>query len=318
MQKETFEPLLKERSSRASLTAGFRLYTGNFRRIFKATWLVALIASLISGVGATVSIVWWPELIAKMFSDLPHAYMYADQYFTLLIILCAFILLSVLDTAIFGGYAAALLKQHQEGGAILPQQYHLHWEGSMVWQSIKTWFWCGLISLLLCGAVSAFVYWKREMLFDPMHNIVSVVAVIVMTIIVCVVMVPLAYPAVKYLMNEKTSFWPLLVKRFGTSMRYWGRQFVVLLVCAILLGLLYIIASLPEIIICQANSEARFGVIGGDPLGMPSYITALTCVTCTLGSFMQLYIALPALFCLYYMYGSIDTREDNKNKSIKE
>lgn len=312
MQKETSEPLMKERSTRASLTAGFLLYMENFRRIFKSTWIVALIASLVSGVGATVAFIWWPELIAKIFSDMPHAYMYADQYRTLLIIIVVLMLLSVLTIAVFVGYGAALLKQHQTEGAIRSQQRHLHWEGHMVWRSVKMWLWCGLIFLLLYGAVFAFIYWKRGMVYDPMHNIVSIVTAIILFTIVSVVMIPMAYLSVKHLMEDKTGFWSVVFKHFGTSMRYWGRQFVVLLVCMIVLGLLYSIVSLPEIILYQANWQARIGVVGGDALGMPNYITTLTFITCALSTFMQLYIWLPLLFCLYYMYGAIDTRTESK------
>ena len=312
MQKGTTEPLMKERSTRASLTAGFLLYMENFRRIFKSTWIVALVASLVSGVGSIVVFIWCPEMLAKIFSDIPHAYQYADQYRNLHIIVIVLMLLSILATAVFGGYGAALLKQHQTEGAIRPRQRHFHWEGRMVWRSIKTWLWCGLIFILLYGAVFAFIYWKREMVYDPMHNIVSVITAIILFTLVSIIMVPLAYLSVKYLMEDKAAFWSVVLKHFGTSMHYWGRQFVVLLVCFIVLGLFAFIASLPEIILYEANWQAHIGVVGGDALDMPDYITVLTFITCALSSFMQYYICLPLLFCLYYLYGAIDTRIETK------
>lgn len=318
MQKKTTEILIKERSARASLSAGFQLYMENFRRIFKSTWITAVIASIISGITATVIFIWWPGLIARVYSNLENAWQYASESRLLLIVVCVLTVLSLLATAVFGGYGAALLKQHQTGGTMLPKQRHLHWEGHMVWRSVKTWFWCGLIFLLFYGIVFAFIYWKRGMVYDPMHNIVSLGMAIILFSIVTLLMVPMAYLSVKYLMDDKTGFWSLVAKRFGTSLRYWGRQFVVLLVCVIVLGLLYCIVSLPEFILYEANWQARIGVVGGDPLGMPDSITLLTFVTCALSSFMQFYITLPVLFCLYYTYGSIDAREMEKNETMKK
>ena len=116
---------------------------------------------------------------------------------------------------------------------MLPKQRHLHWEGHMAWRSVKAWFWCVLLFTVFYGIVFAFIYWKRGVVEDPMHHVVSLCMAIVLFSVVTLFMVPLAYLSVKYLMDVKTSFWPLLFKRYGTSLRYWGRQFVVLLVCAI-------------------------------------------------------------------------------------
>ena len=318
MQKKSIEILLKERSARASLSAGFQLYMENFRRIFKSTWIAGVITSIVCGITATVIFIWWPELIARVYTHLENAWEYADEYRMMLIVIGILTLLSFIATAIWGGYGAALLKQHQAGGAMLPKQRHLHWEGHMAWRSVKAWFWCVLLFTVFYGIVFAFIYWKRGVVEDPMHHVVSLCMAIVLFSVVTLLMVPLAYLSVKYLMDDKTSFWPLLFKRYGTSLRYWGRQFVVLLVCAIILGLLCCIVSLPEIILYEANWQARIGVVGGDPLGMPDSITILTFVTCALSSFMQLYITLPLLFCLYYMYGSIDARENEKKERMKK
>ena len=42
MEKEKEDILLKDRSSRACISAGYRLYMSNFKRIFRASWLAAL------------------------------------------------------------------------------------------------------------------------------------------------------------------------------------------------------------------------------------------------------------------------------------
>ena len=51
----------------------------------------------------------------------------------------------------------------------------------------------------------------------------------------------------------------------------------------------------------------------GDPLGMPSYMTALTFVTFTFCSFLNFYVCQTTLVHNYYIYGSIETKEYEKD-----
>ena len=48
METKNEDTCLKIRSTRATVAAGLRLYMGNFRRIFRATWLPALLLALAS------------------------------------------------------------------------------------------------------------------------------------------------------------------------------------------------------------------------------------------------------------------------------
>ena len=295
---------MKERSSRASLVAGFRLYMEHFRHLFKSTWMAGLVAALLSGAAATAVFVYWPGLIARVYSDLPHAWQYADEYRLLLTAIILLTLLSVMATAAFGGTAAAAILNVQLPQPVSP------WR--MMLRSLKKLLCHVVLFGIGFGLLGLFIYWRRAMLLDPANNIVSLGMTLVLFTLLCIVLLPTAYLSTKYLMDTTTAFWPLLLHRYPISMRYWGRQFVVVLVCFIMLGVFTFIVSLPGTILYQANWQARIGVVGGDALGMPGYITALTFLTCTVISFLLLYIWLPLLTCLYYVYGAIDTRETRK------
>ena len=58
---------------------------------------------------------------------------------------------------------------------------------------------------------------------------------------------------------------------------------------------------------------AHQGLLFGDPLGMPSYITTLTFITVTLCCFIQFYVSQVLLVHNYYIYGSIEAREQERN-----
>lgn len=63
MEKEKEESLIKIRSARAAVWDGFRLYTGNFRRVFRATWIHQLIFAVVSGAAEAILVVYYPLLV---------------------------------------------------------------------------------------------------------------------------------------------------------------------------------------------------------------------------------------------------------------
>ena len=56
MEKEKDDILLKVRSSRGCISAGYRLYTGHFKYIFRYSWVAALIYALFCSVGGAMMI----------------------------------------------------------------------------------------------------------------------------------------------------------------------------------------------------------------------------------------------------------------------
>ena len=53
MEKEKEGILLKSRSLRACVADGFRLYLGQFKRIFRCTWVVSLVFAAVKGLFGT-------------------------------------------------------------------------------------------------------------------------------------------------------------------------------------------------------------------------------------------------------------------------
>ena len=56
MEKDKEDILLKDRSSRACISAGYRLYMSNFKRIFRASWIAAIVFAALVSVGGTMMI----------------------------------------------------------------------------------------------------------------------------------------------------------------------------------------------------------------------------------------------------------------------
>ena len=63
MEKEKKEIEIKVRSSQACIREGYQLYSGNFRKIFRATWWTALVFALITAVAQGMPVLISPTLL---------------------------------------------------------------------------------------------------------------------------------------------------------------------------------------------------------------------------------------------------------------
>ena len=63
MEKDKKEIEIKVRSSQACIREGYQLYSGNFRKIFRATWWTALVFALITAVAQGMPVLISPTLL---------------------------------------------------------------------------------------------------------------------------------------------------------------------------------------------------------------------------------------------------------------
>jgi hypothetical protein len=66
MEKEKDETLYKTRSARACIADGLHCYTGNFRCIFRATWLPLLLFAILSGVAEAFLVTYYPLVVLAL------------------------------------------------------------------------------------------------------------------------------------------------------------------------------------------------------------------------------------------------------------
>ena len=62
MEKDSENILLKSRSSRACIRDGYHFYFSNFKRIFKATWLIAIVFAILSAAASAMPVLLAPNL----------------------------------------------------------------------------------------------------------------------------------------------------------------------------------------------------------------------------------------------------------------
>lgn len=289
MEKEKDDILLKVRSSRGCISAGYRLYTGHFKHIFRYSWLAALIYAVFCSVGGAMMIM-MPRMMP----------------------ITAAILIIV--ECMFASYGFSVLKQHQTFGNILRPAKWFSLDTHIFVRTIKCWL-CLFVIYLIASIIIVGIGFAA---FKFLSLYTAIGAAALGALVIMCLLLPLTYITMRYILNDGIGFWKQLKIGYGVGMRRWGFIFIVVLVAVIVELLLLMLLSLPAIILSIANTQSMFGVAMGDPYALPSYMPALAAGTFLIIGFLQAYVMLSVLFPIYYMYGSIDAQEQEKQDFNKQ
>ena len=289
MEKEKDDILLKVRSSRGCISAGYRLFTGHFKHIFRYSWVAALIYALFCSVGGAMMIM-MPRMMP----------------------ITAAILIIV--ECLFASYGFSVLKQHQTFGNILRPAKWFSLDTHIFVRTIKCWL-CMFVIYLIASIIIVGIGFAA---FKFLSLYTAIGAAALGALVIMCLLLPLTYITMRYILNDGIGFWKQLKIGYGVGMRRWGFIFIVVLVAVIVELLLLMLLSLPAIILSIANTQSVFGVAMGDPYTLPSYMPALAAGTFLIIGFLQAYVMLSVLFPIYYMYGSIDAQEQEKQDFNKQ
>ena len=289
MEKEKDDILLKVRSSRGCISAGYRLFTGHFKHIFRYSWVAALIYAVFCSVGGAMMIM-MPRMMP----------------------ITAAILIIV--ECLFASYGFSVLKQHQTFSNILRPAKWFSLDTHIFVRTIKCWL-CLFVIYLIASIIIVGIGFAA---FKFLSLYTAIGAAALGALVIMCLLLPLTYITMSYILNDGIGFWKQLKIGYGVGMRRWGFIFIVVLVAVIVELLLLMLLSLPAIILSIANTQSMFGVAMGDPYALPSYMPALAAGTFLIIGFLQAYVMLSVLFPIYYMYGSIDAQEQEKQDFNKQ
>lgn len=289
MEKDKDGILQKDRSGRACISAGYRLYMSNFKRIFRYSWMAALVFAIVTSISGTMLIL-HPRLT-----------------------LCS-ILMMIFVEALFASYGFAVLKQHQQTGVINYSPKWFNLDVHIFVRTLKAWLNLLLIYIVVTGLVAGITILSASYL--PLYTAIGLTGLV--GLLAFIFLLPLAYTNTRYVLTDGISYWQNLSERYGIGLRRWGFIFLVVFVTILFMSVISLLTSLPALILSIANQTATMGYITGDPLGMPSYIGWLAAVVFLLIGFIQAYVMLSFLFPIYYMYGAIDAHEKERKEFNKK
>jgi hypothetical protein len=127
--------------------------------------------------------------------------------------------------------------------------------------------------------------------------------------------VPVTYPAYQYIVKTKERFLSLFFKGYAIGLRHWGYLFLTQLLATLCAALVILVVSMPMIVLTMAQRVSLVGSMEGDPAGVPSYFGLLVGGVIVATAFVASFVIVFLMIVGYFMYGSVTTREEERNKS---
>lgn len=308
--------LYKNRSYRSVISAGFGLYFTQFRLFFKASWIMALIYAAVFAALGTLCAIKLPAITAEIMKQtlVQHQLLARETAEEYLIIGGIFIVLTLLYIVVEAFTFATVLnklKEHQDTDKMTVPRKWFGVRTKLMGRTLKGYLFSLLVILIPVLVIAGVIYVLLK--YVALAPITLEVTALIATLFIVLLSFPLIYVAMKYILN-KGGYFSVFSKAYGTGLSHWGHIFTTCLIGGIIISILMGIFCLPAIVLTQANVMAQEGFLNGDPLGMPDYANLLTIVTFFLTGFVLVYLYMPLLLVCYYMYGSIERYEQEKNK----
>lgn len=309
--------LFKNRSYRGVISKGLGLYFTHFRLFFKASWLMAIVFAIVFAAMETLLSIQLPALSATIMRQelvlktalSPEV---AQQYLATLGITFFLILLYAVVEALTAATVLNKLKEHHDANTMIVPKRWFAISRRMMGRTLKGYFFTFLTVMVPVLLIMVVVFVLHQLM--PVASMTMMVVAGVLCILLGLLYFPMLYVFMKYMMNKGKSYFSLLRSSYATGLRHWGHIFTTCLIGGLIVCVLAGICCMPAIILAHAHWISQEGVLNGDPQGMPDYINSLSFITYFLTGFVLVYLCMPILLMIYYMYGSIETYEQEKNK----
>ncbi len=302
--------LFRVRTSSAVIRKGYQLYVANFRRLFGSSWVAALAYAIVVALTMSFYISQMPPLVVATLAGGTSPELQGQMALTGLLVSLAGLVLLVVASVLMS-YDVSAFGEHQASGTISgAERWYGRLDRKALWPTLRLTGWWVLVAMLASLIMAAAVLLATRHL----GHIAGMALIGTTALVMAAAVLPMTYTSMKYLLTPKASFPRLLLTTYSIGLRHWGAIFIVTLVTVITAYVCTLLTELPALILYLANLQSLMGVMQGDPAGMPGYMAWMNIFVFAIAGFIQAYINLSALFPLYYLYGSIEAEENERNQ----
>jgi hypothetical protein len=290
------EELYKRRSIAECIDAAWTLFSTNLTTILRTMWLPALLIALFCMAAAPFSI--------NIQLHHMQEQMTIPELITAAIMLVAFLALQVyLNAKIFKMLNEQTLK------FCLKRSLNF----ILVWCLLMFIFMIAFIVM-----VNGSVYAAKTLALTEAKTLwVFMAGLIFILLLAFIFYSPFVYALTKYMIEPSVKIQHSF-KNYRIGFRKISYITTCLLLCLIILGVVYCVAALPNIIIAFTSRLSNEGIVNGDPSGLPHYFTALTATVAFLTSFITTALYIWSVFAMYYMYASIEAKNGRTDEQLTE
>lgn len=278
------QELMKDRSYINCISTAYHDVTENFKPLIKETWKYALAYALITGASSALS--YATTLQGGLLGILAHVLIYVGWF------VCCFVW--------YGKVFSLLNKQSIRHNS---------------WKMVK-----GILSVYAILFVILLLFYGLGIFMAMGYKNPSSFSLTVMgmtgigLILMFVLSVPLGYSVVRYML-EDGSVRHLLGRDWIKGFKHWGFIFATLLIATIISTVVISIVGTPLFILILAGHLSSEGVAMGDPVNLPSTMSFFVWFCTSIVMLCNAYFGLWMSFICYYVYGSIEIRDREKNET---
>jgi hypothetical protein len=208
-----------------------------------------------------------------------------------------------------------IFRQHSQDNAIVnPARWYSLPNMKILGRVLSVFFVLIVLNVILFAPIVAV---SMLMHTHKLGTVTGSLAIFVLTFLLFAIMLPFVYSIQRYLVSQESSLKQMLWRDYLVGWSYWGRIFAVTLIVSIITVSISIFIELPAPILGLAYMNSQQGVMMGDPSGMPEYMSILRMVVFTLAGFIQSFVFISSLFPFYYLYGSIEAKEQDRKQLNK-
>lgn len=273
------QELYKTRSLSSCLKTALDTVCNNAKTIISNTWLPALVYALVA---ASMTIIDGYEVKGMVLK------------------LVIFLATVIVNAFLFGKVATML-------------------NGRKLKLNVKRFIWVNLlmfgIAILVIAILTAvFVLTNNWALSAGSTNTTNyaMIACSVIMIITGIVLLPTAYSCMNYIYGDNATFGSIFGKAYKTGFRSWGFLFMIHLLLGIICTIVLIPILAVPLTLSIADAVNMGSMMLGDENGLPSYFIPLYYFSSVLSSFLICYVEIWAHIVIYYAYGNIKYKHDNK------
>lgn len=292
--------ILKSRSSLGCVSAALNILSLNFSKIFNATWMWVLMASLVAGLSAFI------KTPATDTSATPMA-----EALWLGLTIFVSIVNILLNTRIISGVIVMFTNQTQK---------------KAFKKVLMTWG-LSLVITLAIGVVIALAQ-TGIATFDAVQQLPPTTLIILQSAILCVCMLiaalllsPFIYSVTKYIVVPDLKFSHILGSNYRHGLRRLGFLFSTALAMVLIDALIMMLMCIPGIVTNMASNIDQAGVLAGDESGLPAAFPWLNFLSTTLLMIVVGYLMIWGTLVCIYAYGSVEAtynklKDTDKSENI--
>lgn len=293
------QEVLRHRSSQASIAAGYKAFFHHFRPILRATWLVAVGYAVLMAVAQKLC--QWSTLWLSVHPD--------SDSLTFVWPLVVAVVLCWLAEIAFTGSTLGLQREHFTTQTISQSP---RWTGRFnrhaIWRTAKAYLSITLISAVAMALVVVFGVVGSQ----HFGHITVLCTTLLLLVVVLLLLLPFAFSGMRYVLVDGTKLKSVFGRDYLTGLRRIGSLFATWLLTTLVSGSVMIIVALPALILLGAGVVSQMGMAIGDPSGMPDYMAWMSFVAYLCMGFVGAYVKMSVLFPFYYLFGSIEKKEEEK------